>query len=277
MAVDGAGNVVIADSGNDRIRVVAGSTATFYGMAMTAATSTPSPGTGPAATRVTADQGLRPRSPSPKGSPVDGSGNVVIADTYNDRIRVVAGSTATFYGTAMTEGDIYTIAGNGTGGYSGNGGPATSAEVDFPQGIAVDGAGNVVIADTNNNRIRVLAENTATYYGTVMTEGDLYTIAGNGTYGHSGDGGPATSAALYFVSDVAVDGSGNVLVGRHGQRPDPVVAGSSATFYGTAMTEGDIYTIAGNGSYGYSATTDRRPRQSSTIPRASPPTARATS
>jgi hypothetical protein len=175
----------------------------------------------------------------------------VIADTYNNRIRVVAGSTATFYGVAMTAGDIYTIAGNGTGGYSGNGGAGDLSRARLPQGIAVDSAGNVVIADTNNDRIRAVAETTGTYYGTAMTAGDIYTIAGNGSDGYSGDGGPATSA-LYFASDVAVDGSGNVLIADTDNDRIRVVAGSTATFYGTAMTAGDIYTIAGNGTYGYS-------------------------
>jgi hypothetical protein len=66
----------------------------------------------------------------------------------------VAGSTGTFYGQAMTAGDIYTVAGNGTSGYSGDGGPATSAELRDPFGVAADGVGGLVIADSDNNRIR---------------------------------------------------------------------------------------------------------------------------
>ena len=252
VAVDGSGNVVIADSGNNRIRVVAGSTGTFYGMAMTAGDIYTIAGNGTGGYSGDGGPATSAEARFPEAVAVDGSGNIVIADTYNNRIRVVAGSTGTFYGTSMTTGDIYTIAGNGTGGYSGDGGPATSAELDFPQGIAVDGSGNVMIADTNNNRIRVVAENTGTFYGTAMTAGDIYTIAGNGTYGYSGNGGPATSADLYFVSDVAVDGSGNVLVADTDNDRIRVVAGSTGTFYGTAMTAGDIYTIAGNGAYGYS-------------------------
>ena len=77
---------------------------------------------------------------------VDGAGNLVIADSANHRVRVVAASTGTFYGQPMTAGDIYTIAGTGGTGASGDGGPATSASV-VPQGVAVDSAGNVLIAD----------------------------------------------------------------------------------------------------------------------------------
>ena len=127
---------------------------------------------------------------------MDGAGNLLIADTGNNRVRVVAASTGTFYGQAMTAGDIYTVAGDGTGGFSGDGGPATSAELDYPAGVAVDGAGNLVIADTGNNRVRVVAASTGTFYGQAMTAGDIYTVAGDGTGGFSGDGGPATSAEL---------------------------------------------------------------------------------
>ncbi len=127
---------------------------------------------------------------------VDAAGNLLIADTGNTRVRVVAATTGTFYGQAMTAGDIYTVAGNGHYGFSGDGGPATSAELNGPDGVAVDGAGNLVIADTGNNRIRVVAATTGTFYGQAMTAGDIYTVAGDGTAGFSGDGGPATSAEL---------------------------------------------------------------------------------
>ncbi len=79
---------------------------------------------------------------------------------------------------------ITTVAGNGTAGYSGDNGPATSAQLIYPHGVAVDSAGNLYIADTNNYRIRK------------VSNGVITTIAGNGTSGFSGDNGPATSAQL---------------------------------------------------------------------------------
>jgi hypothetical protein len=85
---------------------------------------------------------------------VDGAGNLLIADALNDRVRVVAASTGSFYGQAMTAGDIYTVAGDGDRGFSGDAGPATHAELNLPGGVAVDGAGNLLIADTGNDRIR---------------------------------------------------------------------------------------------------------------------------
>ena len=109
----------------------------------------------------------------------------------NNRIREVNAST----------GIITTVAGNGTAGYSGDGGLATSAELNEPAGVAVDGAGNLYIADYENQRIR-----------RVSPDGIINTIAGNGTPGYSGDGGPATSASLTWPSALAVDGAGNIYV-----------------------------------------------------------------
>ena len=113
---------------------------------------------------------------------------MLITDLDNQRIRVVAASTGTFYGQAMTAGDIYTIAGDGTAGFAGDGGPATAAELWDPAGVAVDPNGNVVIGDSINDRVRVVAESTGTFYGQAMTAGDIYTVAGTGQIGFAGDG-----------------------------------------------------------------------------------------
>src|SRR5205814_3554232 len=118
---------------------------------------------------------------------------------------VVAKSTGTSYGISMTAGDIYTVAGTGTPGSSGDGGAATSAELYYPSGVAVDGAGNLVVADAGNSRVRVVAKSAGTSYGISMTAGDIYTVAGNGTYSYFGDGGAATSAEFANPSGVAVD------------------------------------------------------------------------
>jgi hypothetical protein len=83
----------------------------------------------------------------------------------------------------MTAGDIYTVAGNGQMGFSGDGGPATSAEFNGPLGVAADTAGNLAIADLRNNRVRLVAARTGTFYGQAMTAGDIYTVAGNGHKG----------------------------------------------------------------------------------------------
>ncbi len=155
------------------------------------------------------------------GVAVDGAGNLVIADTGNNRVRVAAASTGTFYGQAMTKGRHLHVAGTGRAGFSGDGGPATSAELHSPYGVTLDGAGNLVFTDTGNNRVRVVAASTGTFYGQAMTAGDIYTIAGDGTGGFSGDGGPATSAELNAPVAVAVDGAGNLVIVDYRQQPGP--------------------------------------------------------
>jgi trimeric autotransporter adhesin len=257
VAVDRAGDLLIADTFDQRVRIVAVSTGTRYGQAVTAGdiytvAGTGSPGYagdgGPAAAAEVA---------YPQGVAVDGSGNLVIADTDNARVRVVAARTGTFYGHAMTVGHIYTVASNGAPsgqdgnqGFSGDAGPALRAELDFPGGVAVDGSGNLVIADTSNNRIRVVAARSGTFYGRSMTAHDIYTVAGAGIRGFSGVGGPATAAKLSGPSDVLPDAAGNLVIADTGNNRIRVVAARSGTFYGQAMTAGHIYTVAGDGARG---------------------------
>jgi DNA-binding beta-propeller fold protein YncE len=140
----------------------------------------------------------------------------VVADTRNSRIRVVAASTGTFYGQAMTAGDIYSVAGTGHAGYSGDSGRATAAQLALPGGVAVDAAGNLVVADTSNNRIRVVAESHGTFYGAAMTAHHIYTVAGTGAKGFGGDSGPAADALLALPGAVAMDPAGDILVADTG-------------------------------------------------------------
>ena len=254
---------------------------------------------------------------APGGVAFDGSGNLLVADTINNRIRVIAASSGTFYGQAMTLAHIYTVAGNGTAGFGGDGGPATAAELNGPEGVTVDPAGNLVIADSGNNRIRVVAEKSGTFYGIAMTAGHIYTVAGDGSYGFSGDGGPATAAMLEsrlgggrrggepgdrrlreqpdprrgrrvgHLLPPGDDRRGHLHRGRQrhrrlrrGRRPghrgrterpaggggrrhrepahlrhqQPAGAagrGRPGTYYGKAVTGGDIVTVAGNGKPGF--------------------------
>ncbi len=137
---------------------------------------------------------------------------------------------------AASPGVITTVAGNGyvgqngLGGYSGDGGPATSAELNNPVGIAVDTAGNLYIADAGNNRIRK-----------VDITGIITTVAGNGTQGYSGDGGPATNAGLSGSSGVAVDTAGNLFIADAGNNRIRKVD-----------ITGIITTVAGNGNADFS-------------------------
>jgi uncharacterized protein (TIGR03437 family) len=212
-AVDKSGNVYIADSMNNRVRKVDSS-----GIVTTVAGngSVGSGGDGGPATSATLF--------TPAGLAVDGAGNLFIADSGNSRVRRVT-----------TGGTISTVAGGApVPGYSGDGGAAVGAGLFLPGGVAVDAAGNLYIADIGNNRIRK-----------VTPAGIIGTVAGNGSKGFSGDGGPATAASLNFSSahvGLAADSAGNLFI--------PDVANHRVR---KVDTSGVITTIDGDGIAGYSA------------------------
>jgi sugar lactone lactonase YvrE len=133
---------------------------------------------------------------------VDSGGNVYIADIYNSRIRMVPATNGTYFGMSMTANNIYTIAG---GGDQGDGGPATSAQLNLPQGVTVDSDGNVYISDTNNNRIRK-----------IDSAGIITTVAGNGSVGFNGNNIFATSAQLNLPYGLSVDSAGNIYIADSG-------------------------------------------------------------
>jgi NHL repeat len=169
-----------------------------------------------------------------------------VAETSS--VGVIAAQSGTFYGQAMTVGHLYTIAGTSVPGFSGDGGPATAAQLDGASGLALDSHGNILIADTDNSRVRVIAAASGTFYGRPMTAGHIYTIAGTGSCGTAGNGKAGTQAETCPVA-LAVDKSGNVLITDYGRLQ--VLAGRSGTFYGTRMTAGHLYSVAGNGQPGF--------------------------
>jgi uncharacterized protein (TIGR03437 family) len=204
IAVDSAGNLYISDSGNLRIRKVSNGVITTVAGNGTQGFS----GDNGPATSAELNQ--------PEGIAADSAGNLYIADWQNSRIRKVA------------NGVITTVAGNGTRGFSGDGGPATSAQLSYPQGVAVDSAGNLYIADTSNSSIRKVAN------------GVITTVAGNETFGFSGDNGPATSAQLNGPTGVAVDSAGDLYIGDQlNQRIRKVSNGLIATVVGGGTSIGD--------------------------------------
>ena len=203
IALDGSGNLYISDRFNHRIRKVdaSGTITTVAGSGATGSGEGGFSGDGGAATDA--------RLNLPRGIALDGSGNLYIADTKNHRIRKVDAS-----------GTITTVAGSDDtgvfGGFSGDGGPATDAQLAFPHGIALDDSGNLYIADTNNLRIRK-----------VDASGVITTVAGNGKSAFSGDGSPATGVSLNFPTAVVADASGNLFIadtGNHRIRKVPALA-----------------------------------------------------
>jgi hypothetical protein len=250
VAVDSHGNILIADYYNCEVRAVAGTTGTFYGVSMSTVGDiydVAGDGTCGDTTGVATSSKIE----ESRSVAIDANGNLVIADTAGCYIKVVAATTGSFYNKSMTAGHIYDVAGNGACGNSANGTAATSAKVDDPDGVALDSSGNIVIADTGDDYIKVVAESTATFYGVAMTVNKMYHVAGTGSGTYSGDGGVATSAALDSPFGVAGDSSGNIAIGDELNERVRVIAGTTGTFYGVSMTAGDIYTVAGDGTNGF--------------------------
>ncbi|MFL6466137.1 MAG: BACON domain-containing protein [Bryobacteraceae bacterium] len=213
VAVDTPGNLYIVDSVNNRIRKVdtSGQISTFAGNgAAPPATPTPADPIGDGGQATSAELN------NPSSVAVDTSGNVYITDQSHRIVRKV-----------NTSGIITTVAGvENTQGYSGDGGPATSAQLDSPKALAVDASGNLYIADQYGYRIRK-----------VDTTGTITTIAGNGVAGFTGDGGPAAGAQLNAPAGLAVDASGNLYITDQGNIRIRKID-----------TTGKISTVAGNGT-----------------------------
>jgi hypothetical protein len=264
IAASRTGNLVIYDSGNNRVRVVADRSGRFYGIAMKAGHIYTVAGNGKESDSgdggLATKAGLFSSFNDCLGIAVDASGNIAVSASLNNFVRMIAAVSGTFYGVKMTAGHIYRIAGNpNKHGYAGDGGPARAAVFYDPLGLAIDHAGNLLIDDSGaRDRIRVVAAATGTFYGQHMTAGDVYTVAGNGKGLYSGDGGPAIDAGLYTAT-VSVDPHGNLLltgepdanVAAQGPSRVRIIAAASGTFYGVPMTAGDIYTVAGTSTRGY--------------------------
>ena len=212
VAADSAGNLYIADENNCRVRKVSNGVITTMA--------------GNGTRGFSGDNGLATNATlsGPAAVAVDSVGNIYIPD--GARIREVS------------NGVITTFAGNGTGGFSGDNGPATSAELNGG-GVAVDSAGNLYIADSGNNRIRK------------VSNGVITTVAGDGTSGFSGDNGPATSAQLSIPIAVAVDSAGDLYIADYANNRIRKVS------------NGVITTVTGNGNAGFSG--DNGPASSAEV------------
>jgi len=207
LAVDGDGNLYIGDSYNSRVRKVSpsGIITTYAGDGFAGYS-----GDGGAAAAA--------KLFNPSGLAIDKAGNLYIADISNHVVRKVSKS-----------GIITTYAGNGSSGFSGDGGSALSAQMADPSALAIDGTGNLYISDVSNRRIRK-----------VNSSGIITTIAGNGTAGVTGDGGPATAAELYFAIGLSLDVTGNLYIAD----------GNSETIR-KIDTSGIINSVAGDGLGGF--------------------------
>jgi uncharacterized protein (TIGR03437 family) len=243
-AVDSANNLYITDQSGHKIRKVtpAGTISTVAGTGA---------GAGPHSIgSYSGDGGLATAANlnNPTAVTVDSGGNIYFSDQYNQRIRKVD-----------TNGIITTIAGTGTAGYSGDGGPATAAMLNYPGGLTVDQNGDIYVADDNNYSIRKISK------------GVITTVAGNGAQGYSGDGGPATQAEFNGQFGVALDPPGNLYIADSAngriRKVASLGAATTPTFssagitngasFKTGLTAGGLITIFGanlsNGVVGFAS------------------------
>ncbi|MFJ4769427.1 RICIN domain-containing protein [Streptomyces uncialis] len=207
VAVDSAGAVYIVDAGNHRVRRIAadGKISTVAGTGVAGFSGDNGPATA-------AQLNL------PLAVAVDSTGVLYLTEYHNHRVRRIT-----------ADGRISTFAGSGAGGFRGDGGPAVSAQLNRPYGVAVDSAGDVYIADADNHRIRK-----------VTADGKISTVAGTGVAGFGGDGGPAASAQLNFPVGVVVDSTGSLCVpDLRNQRVRRITP------------DGRISTVAGTGTAGF--------------------------
>ncbi|GAA1879896.1 RICIN domain-containing protein [Streptantibioticus ferralitis] len=205
VAVDSTGTLYIADAENHRVRKV-----TDGKISTVAGTGTEG---------FSGDDGLATAAELnyPYGIAVDSTGTLYIADTENHRVRKVT-----------ADGKISTVAGTVSAGPKGDGGPAISAQLKYPNAVAVDSAGTLYIADAENHRVRK------------VTDGKISTVAGTGAEGFGGDDGPAVSAQLDFPLGVVVDSAGTLYVSDHNNHRVRKIT-----------TDRKISTVAGTGAEGF--------------------------
>ncbi|MGW0335302.1 NHL domain-containing protein [Streptomyces sp. NPDC003011] len=207
VAVDSAGAVYITDASNHRIRKI-----TTDGKISTVV------GTGAAGFGGDGGPATAARLNLPLGVAVDSAGVLYVAEYSNHRVRKIA-----------TDGKISTVAGTGAAGFSGDNGPAASAQLNGPHEVEVDAAGDLYIADASNHRIRK-----------VTADGKISTVAGTGAAGFGGDGGPAISAQLNIPVGVVADSSGTLYIADHSNHRVRKIA-----------ADGKISTVAGTGAAGF--------------------------
>ncbi len=209
LAADAAGNLWIADETNSRIRRVDATTGEITTVA----------GTGSIGFNGDNQPATSAGLFYPNSVALDGDGHMYVADQYHDRVRRVEAGTGT----------ITTVAGTGT--FTGDGGPATAAQLYSPSGVVADAGANVFVTDSDNHRIRRIDAGT----------GEITTVAGTGTEGYSGDGGPATAAELDEPVGLTMDPAGNLWFADH----------DSDTVRRIDAGTGVITTVAGPGSWGF--------------------------
>jgi sugar lactone lactonase YvrE len=249
IAVDSAGDLFVADTGNCQIREVPATSGTHFSIPMTARHVYAVAGATCAGSDQTSSAGA-PAVGFATSVAVDSHGDLFIADPSNNQVLELLSNAGVALAPGMKPGKLSVVAGNGSGGYSGDGQAATSAELDEPEGVGVDPAGDLYIADTANCVVREVASHTGDQWGVAMVRGSIYTVAGTHTCGQVGDGGPALHAELWNPSDVVIGPGGVLLVADSGGEEVLAEPETTGSFYGVHIAAGHLAVVAGFGFYG---------------------------
>ena len=241
IAEDRSGDLFIADAGNCRVREVPARTGTSFGRPVHA---------GDIVTLTGGSCGGGRPDPSPSALAVDAAGDVFIAFGPGAQVDELPATSTTAFGVSTSAGKLTVLAGNGTPGYGGDGGSATQSRLDDPTGLAVDAEGDVLISDTGNCRLRLVAASAGSRFGVNVTVGHIFSVAGSGVCGPAGDGGIALQTQLWDPGALAVDSAGDVLIADQGNRTIRELAAHTGAFFGVPLTVDHLGTIAGEGSYG---------------------------
>ena len=233
IALNANGDLFVADTGHCRVLVVPTHTGVVDGLRVRAGLASTLAGSSCTGSGTLGH---------PSDVAVDQKGDVFVAEATGQRVQEVRTGSRT----------VVTVAGTGTGGFNGDGPDATASELDEPAGVAVDAAGDLFIADTANCRVRVVPAVTTTLFGQAVRAGGLYTVAGTGVCGSTGQGGPLHTAQLWNPVAVTLDATGDLLVADSGDQSVLLApSGGSGSFYGSTIGAGDIgVVVGGTGSYG---------------------------
>ena len=238
LAVDVTGDVYVAEANEQRVKVIEPS-----GVVANMA------GTGTAGDGGDGDVATSAQLHEPTGVAVDRSGDLFIADTANCKVRVVPAASGSVLGRPVERDHIYTVAGTGICGSAGQGGAIGGAQLYDPVAVAVDFAGDLLVADRGDQSVLLATESGGRFYGTAVEAGDIgVVVGGTGSYGpYIADGLSATGvgAELNDARDIAVGPTGALVLTDGFMHVIRVVPAQSGALFGRAMTAGDLYTVAG--------------------------------
>jgi len=243
IAVDSDGNIIIADVNNNRIRILAKTDGRYYGVTVSGGNLGTIAGTGSLGSSD--GRSLSGTFTYPSGVCIDSYGNIIIADTAGHKIRILAKTNGPHYGVNVSGGNLGTIAGTGSTTFAD--GPLNTGTLNNPVGVCIDSYGNIIIADADNRRIRILARTTGKYYGVNVNENSLGTIAGIGGASDAYADGALADARLSRPWGVAVDALGNIIVADRRNFCIRIIPKTTGKYYGVNVNEGSIGTIAGIG------------------------------